>query len=189
MSEDRKPTSPYDADGGALAGGSTAGCPQCCGCVTSAAISNVRAFNDGTQFGHTFDFNIEMDFAAGPGDTNDCTLEWWERTNHPVVPGVKPGEWADVYAAYSTSETFDPWNNRKVPCPRGGHLSVTVTDVPGLSMRPGKTGKRILQFRLVVNSGGGCPCGTNSLRVTATQLLEILDGNPVDSGSFVTPSP
>jgi hypothetical protein len=162
-------------------------CPPCCCCVTSASIQNIRAYNDGSRFGHEFDFVIQMNFAAGSSGTSDCTLEWWEKTNIPAVPGHPPNTWTELYAVYAVSPTFDPWKNRTVACPAGGSSTVTIMDPPGLGIRPGRTARRTLEFRLVVKSGAGCSCSQASASATATQILEITNGVPNHPGSFTTP--
>lgn len=187
MSDDKKTTPPSSGSGGTPVGCTTTTCPKCCGCVASATISNITSYNDGSRFGHNFDFTIQMDFAAGTGGVQDCTLEWWEKTNIPAVPGAVADAWTELYAVYSVSPTFDPWKNRTVPCPGGGHLSVTITDVPGLGIRPGRTARRTLQFRLVAKSGTGCSCANSSQTATATQVLEIVNGVPAGAGSLTTP--
>jgi hypothetical protein len=159
---------------------------KCCGCVTSATIGNIQPYNDGNRFGHNFDFTIQMSFTAGAGGTSDCTLEWWEKTNIPYLDIMSADTWIELYGPYSVSPTFDPWKNRVVPCPGGGALTVTITDVPGLGIRPGRTARRTLQFRLVVKSGSGCACTDASQTATATQVLEIVNGVPAGSGTLTT---
>ncbi len=175
------------SDAGAACDGGAAACSKCCCCVTSVAIKNVRAFNNGSQFGHQFDFEIKMTFASGSAGKSDCVLEWWEKTNVPALTGHSPNTWTDMFANFSTSPTFDPWNNRTVPCPGGGPLTVTIMDPPALGIRPGRTTKRTLEFRLKVKSGGGCSCGSAEASATATQVLEIVNGVPTGSGTYTTP--
>ncbi len=159
----------------------------CCCCVDSVAIQNIAAFNNGSQFGHTYDFVIDMTFAAGASATANCTLQWREKTNVPAIPGHLPDTWMDLYSFYSQSPTFDPWNNRVIPCPGGGHLRVTITDPPAMGIRPGRTTRRTLEFRLSVTSGGGCSCANALATATATQVIEIVDGVPTGPGTFTTP--
>lgn len=130
-------------------GGSTS-CPTCCCCcVANATIQNVRAIGAtpqtvGTGYslsvsnGHVFDFVIEMSFAAGAARTSDCTFEWWEKVNLPALPGVAPGSWNELRAMFPTNIAFNPWNNRTVPCPGGGSLTITITDLRALGLHPGK---------------------------------------------------
>jgi hypothetical protein len=161
----------------------------CYGCVTNTRISNIVAFNKGGFFGHHFDFTIDMNFIAGTDDVFDCTLEWWEKSNIPSKPEVaRADQWVDMVPYFPRSTVFEPWKKKKLPCPNGGPLSVTLTDWPALKILPGRSDKRILEFRLTVNSHlGGKKCAQASQTTTAKQVLEIRDGVPVGEGSFTTP--
>lgn len=192
-SDPASPSSGSDAD--KPCDGTTTTCPKCCGCVTDAVIENVKAFgaegitspNTGAKLtnGHIFDFRIEMTFTGGPGGTSDCVMEWWEKVNIPAIPGHKPDTWTDMYAFYSGSPTLKPWKDRKVPCPKGGSLTVVVHDPPSLGSAPGRTLTRTLEFKLVARSGAGCGCSVTSATATAKQVLTMVDGSLVaDSTSF-----
>lgn len=183
-----KPDSPPSSapTAGTPAACTTGTCPKCCCCVTSIAIQNITPYNNGSQFGHNFDVVMNMNFAGGSGGTVDCTLEWWEKTNIPYFAVGSANTWTQLYGVVA-SPTFDPWNNRTIPCPAGGSVSATITDVPGLGIQPGRTAKRTLEFKLVVKSGAGCSCGSASVTATATQVLEITNGVPTHPGSFTTP--
>jgi hypothetical protein len=135
--------------------------------------------------GHSFDFVIDMTFTGGPGGTSDCTFEWWERVNLPAIPGHPPNVFTNMFVLAPTSPTFNPWNNRVVPCPAGGNLTVTIVDVPSLGTPPGVTQTRTLEFRLIVKSGGGCGCANGFLIAQATQVLTMVNGAlVVDQCSF-----
>ena len=200
MSDGKKTTPPASGGGGTPAACTTAPCPpppKCCGCVTSVAIQNVRSFGHTPQSigggwvanGHAFDFVIQMSFVAGTNGRSDCVLEWWEKVNVPAVPGHPPNTWTDMYANFSTSPTFDPWNNRTIPCPGGGNLTVTIVDPPGLGHAPGVTQTRTLEFRLVVKSGAGCGCSKTSATATAKQVLVMVNGTLDTSASSFTVGP
>jgi type VI secretion system secreted protein VgrG len=171
--------------------------PNCCGCVLRVSIENVRAVGETpethggkTSFhGHAFDFKIEMNFTAGSGaGISDCTLEWWE-TNDQPSGWIQKNVETDMYAEFPVSDTFKPWKDRKVPCPGGGPLVVTITDFPSLATRlPTATGTRHLKFRLVVRSGGGCSCGITSATATATQILTLEKGKLVFQDFKIGPS-
>lgn len=183
------PTSPQAGSGDSPAAPTTVPCPHCncCCCVTSAAIQNARS--GGVRpgnLGHSFDFVIGMDFAAGSAGRSDCALEWWERTNVPYTTGMAANTWTNMFALVPTSPTFGPWNNRVVPCPAGGSLSVTIVDIPSLASRPGRNVTRTLEFRLTVTSGGGCSCSYTSATARATQVLQMVNGALVADGSSFT---
>lgn len=163
--------------------------PPCCCCVTSATIENVTEYLNSDGFGHSFDFVIQMDFSGGSASTSDCTLQWWERMDLPNWTGAPANTWVDQFASYPSSPTFDPWNNRTAPCPGGGALTITLNDPPGLTIRPGRTAQRHLDFRLVVNSGSGagCSCDNGSTTATASQNLQIINGVPQLPSVFTTP--
>lgn len=191
-----RPSPPSSGDGGASCDGGSPPCPKCCCCVTSATIGNVRPLGATPQFvgggwvanGHAFDFTIVMSFAAGSSGISDCTFEWWEKVNVPAVAGHPANTWTDMFALVPTSPTFNPWNNRTIPCPGGGSLTVTIVDVPSLGSQPGQTVTRTLEFKLVAKSGSGCGCGKSSATATAKQVLQMVNGSLVAAGtSFTTP--
>lgn len=187
-------SNPPSSRAAASSSGTGAPCPPCCGCVTSAVIQNVQAFTTPPIFrgggwvanGHSFDFVIQMSFSAGTGGTVDCTFEWWEKCNVPAIPGHAANTWTDMFALVPTSPTFSPWNNRVVPCPAGGNLTVTIVDVPGLGNPPGVTQSRTLEFRLMVKSGGGCGCANGCLMARARQELVMVNGSLVSADCSFT---
>ena len=131
---------------------------------------------------------MDFSFAAGTGGTSDCTFEWWEKVNLPALPGHAPNTWTEMHAKYPTNIAFNPWNNRTIPCPGGGSLSITITDPPSLGSAPGQTITRTLEFRLVAKSGAGCSCGKTSVTVTAKQVLVMVNGAlDTSASSFTTP--
>ena len=185
MCKDSSSPSSGTNPGGSCSGGA-APCPNCCCCATTGTIQNITAFNNGSQFGHQYDFVIQIAYSAGTAGTRDCTLEWWENTTIPYFAVNTPNTWTQLHGVVA-SPVFDPWDHRVVPCPGGGSLTVTLTDPPGLGIVPGRTAQRTLKFRLKVISGSGCPCGQASATATATQVLEIINGVPNGSGTFTTP--
>lgn len=199
MSDKKKKdtTPPSSGSGATPAVCATAPCPlasKCCCCVSSIAIQNVRSVGNTPQFiagtwianGHAFDLVIQMTFAAGSSGSSNCSFQWWERVNIPAISGHPPNSWTDMFALVPTSPTFDPWNNRIIPCPGGGNLTVTVVDIPSLGSAPGVTQTRTLEFRLVVKSGAGCACGFATSTATATEVLQMVNGTLVAAGtSFV----
>lgn len=171
------------------ANATTQPCPKCNCCVTSVAIQNVQPisatptlFRYGTidyyaSNGHSFDFVMNFNFAAGTGGTSDCTFEWWEKVDLPAHATHPANTWTEMYTVGSpTSIIWIPWTNRVIPCPGGGNLSVTFTDPPSLGNAPGRTLTRTLDFKLVAKSGTGCPCATTSATARATQVLVMVNG-------------
>jgi hypothetical protein len=173
-----------------------ASCSKCCCCVTSVSIGNKRDLGPTLVFlgggwvanGHAFDFTIQMSFCTGTSGSSDCKLEWWEKVNAMGIPGAPTNTWTDMYAGFSTSPTFEPWNTRTVPCPDGGSRTVVIVDVPGLGVQPGVTVTRTLEFRLVVKSGSGCACGLTSATATAKQVLTMVNGTLVAASFDIGPS-
>jgi hypothetical protein len=96
-----------------------------------------------------------------------------------------------MYAYWPVSKTFDPWNDRKSPCPGGGPMTVTITDFPSLPIDPVRhpniNGIRTLKFRLVVKSSAGCGKGLRSATATAVQVLKMVNSKLVDAD--FTPGP
>jgi hypothetical protein len=180
----------------------TGTCPNCCCCVTSVAIQNVRNLGPtGTVIhygphamrfsnGHAFDYVMNFNYRAGSSGTRDCSFEWWERVNLPAHATHPANTWTEMFTVGSpTSPIWIPWTNRAVPCPGGGNLSVTFVDPPSLGDAPGRTLTRTLEFRLVARSGSGCGCGTSSATATATQVLVMVNGTLDNSASSFTIGP
>jgi hypothetical protein len=169
---------------------STPATTSCDCCVDDVAISNVNRIDNATHMGHSFDVNIALQYPAsltsGPGGLRPCTLEWWEKTNVPAIPGHAPNTWTDMYALLPTSPTFAPWNNRGGRCETS--QGVTITDPPSLGKRPGRTVTRKLEFDIKVFSARGAGCTNASRNATATQVLKMVSGAADWSGSsFTTP--
>lgn len=162
-----------------------ANCPCC---EDSIAISNISQIDNATHMGHSFDVDIGLSYPAS-GPSGSCTLEWWEKTNVPAIPGHPPNTWTDMYALVPNSPTFAPWNNRSEVC--ASSSPVTITDPPALAKRAGRTVTRKLEFRIIVNSmppSSDNGCENASLRVTATQILTMVNGAPDwAASSFTTP--
>jgi hypothetical protein len=162
-----------------------AACPCC---ADSIAIGNISRIDTSAQMGHSFDVNLGLGYPAS-GPSGSCTLEWWEKTNVPAIPGHTPNTWTDMYALYPISPTFDPWKNRSERCATSS--PVTITDPPSLAKRPGRTVNRTLEFRIVINSmpatsESGCAAATQ--QVTAKQELSMVNGAADwSASSFTTP--
>lgn len=161
---------------------------ECCCCAESIAIQNISRIDNSTHMGHSFDAVISLSYPTSLSKAS-CTLEWWEKTNVPAIPGHKPNTWTDMYALYPISPTFDPWKNRSETCLTS--QVVTITDPPALGKRPGRTVTRTLEFKIVINSmppSSECACTAASQQVTATQVLSMVNGVPDwTSSSFTTP--
>jgi len=138
----------------------------CCCCVEDLSIANIKKLTQLPLYGHSFDAVIKMKYIKDKIHT-DCTLKWKEKTNRHYTPGMPDNQWTDMYSLLPNSPTFDPWNNRKPPCP--GNLTVTITDTPMANVN---LPARQLYFAITVESGKDCPCSTLSITVYATQLLE-----------------
>jgi hypothetical protein len=162
-----------------------AACPCC---ADSISIGNISRIDNATHMGHSFDVSLGLGYPAS-GPPGSCTLEWWEKTNVPAIPGHTPNTWTDMFGLYSVSPTFDPWKNRSETC--GTSSPATITDPPSLGKRPGRTVTRTLEFRIVINSmpatsEGGCAAA--SQQVTAKQVLTMVSGAPDwAASSFTTP--
>ncbi|GAA2623928.1 eCIS core domain-containing protein [Paractinoplanes durhamensis] len=145
-------------------------------CVSSVGIKNIAKIDNATHMGHSFDLEIKMARAAGPKPGPECTLEWWEKTNVPAIPGMNPNTWTEMFQLYPQSPTFAPWHNRSTAC--GGTSTVTINDPPGLGKRPGRTVTRTLEFDLRVKSGPGATCANPVKGATAKQVLTMVNGAP-----------
>ena len=161
----------------------------CCACVNSVKIQNVKPYTN-ARFGHSFDVEIKLEYKKAKADA-DATLDWSEKMDvspkfYLEIPGYKPGEWNNMYSLYSKSSVFDPWKNRKKPCP--GEETVVLTDPPGIAFRPGTERERTLSFKITVTSAPDCDCKNKSLSVTATQILKTSkDGKSAATQDFNTP--
>ena len=162
-----------------------ADCPCCAG---SISIGNINQIDTTQKMGHSFDVVMDLSYPAS-GPSGSCTLEWWEKTNVPAIPGHTPNTWTEMYSLYSVSPTFNPWKNRTETC--ASSSPVTITDPPALGKTPGRTVMRTLEFRIVINSGplrSDTGCDSASQQVTAKQVLKMVNGAPDWAGSsFTTP--
>lgn len=161
---------------------------DCPCCADAIAINNITRIDTATRMGHSFDVDISLSYPAS-GPQGSCTLEWWEKTNVPAIPGHPPNTWTDMFALLPTSPTFNPWNNRSERCATSS--PVTINDPPALGRRPGRTVTRTLEFRIVVNSmppSSDSGCAAASQQVTAKQVLTMVNGAPDwAASSFTTP--
>jgi hypothetical protein len=161
---------------------------DCPCCADGISISNITQIDTAAKMGHSFDVNMNLQYPAN-GPQGSCTLEWWEKTNVPAIPGHPADTWTEMFAFYSQSPTFDPWKNRAEAC--ASSSPATITDPPALAKRPGRTVTRTLEFRIKVNSmppvsDNGCQA--DSQQVTAKQVLVMVNGAPDwTASSFTTP--
>lgn len=161
-----------------------AACPCC---ADSISITNINRIDDATHMGHSFDTNMGLEYPA-TGPSGSCTLEWWEKTNVPAIPGHVANTWTDMFQLMGGA-SFGTWTNRNEDC--GTSTQVVDTDPPKLGKTPGRTVTRTLEFRIRVNSmpptsDGGCAAAFQE--VTATQVLKMVSGVPDwGASSFTTP--
>ena len=161
-----------------------AACPCC---VDLVSIGNISRIDTPARMGHSFDTTFALSYPAS-GPQGSCTLEWWEKTNVPAIPGMPANTWTDMYKLMGGA-SFDSWNKRQEECATS--TAVVDTDPPSLSRTPGRTVTRTLEFRIVVNSmpptsEGGCENATQ--QVTATQVLTMVNSAPDwAASSFTTP--
>jgi hypothetical protein len=171
-----------------LSAGSMLQRADCPCCADSISIGNISKIDTPTRMGHNFDVTFGLTYPAS-GLSGSCRLEWWEKTNVPYVAVMSPGTWTNMFAKLPTSPTFAPWNNRTETC--GSTQGPIITDVPSLGITPGRTVKRTLEFRIVVNSGpprSDSGCANADQQVTATQVLVMTGGVPDwGASSFTTP--
>jgi hypothetical protein len=144
--------------------------------VTGLRIANVARIDDAEKMGHSFNTIIDLVY-TGADPKRSCSLQWFERTDVPYVAGMAANTWTDMTQIPRTASSFSgTWGARKEPCP--GSETVTDFDPPSIAKRPGRTVMRTLEFRIVVNSGSGCTCGSSQLQVTATQVLAMDNAAP-----------
>ena len=78
-------------------------------------------------FGH--EFVVHIGWGANV-DPQDLELFWFERTNNPILDGVPPNEWVNMYAPDRRTHTFQQWDSRT----QNPHHPVTITDRPAISV-------------------------------------------------------
>lgn len=160
---------------------------ECPCCADGISISNINRIDTASQMGHRFDTNMGLLYPTS-GPSGSCTLEWWEKTNIPAIPGHQPNVWTDMYQLMGGA-SFNTWNNRQESC--GSSTSVTDTDPPALARRPGRTVTRTLEFRIVISSmpaNSTSGCSNVDQQVTAKQVLKMVNGAPDwAASSFTTP--
>ena len=161
-----------------------AACPCC---VDSVSIGNITRIDTAARMGHSFDTTFALSYPAS-GPSGSCTLEWWERTNVPYVPGMAANTWTDMFQLLGGA-SFGSWNSRREECATSS--PVVDTDPPSLARTPGRTVTRTLEFRIVVNSmppTSEAGCANATRQVTATQVLAMINGAPDwAASSFTTP--
>lgn len=163
--------------------------PGCSCCVETLAIQNASSIMGGGRYGHKFDLVAGLDHQqTNKKGFQDCILKWEEKSSRPSIwqaqnHKMKPNIWYDGFARVPTSPTFDGWTKkRNKPCP--GKETATITDDPSISVN---AEARTLQFRLTVKSSSGCESPTQSLTVTARQVLEPDIKGVMQTRSFKTP--
>lgn len=165
------------------------------------------------QFGHVFQVDLQLRYAPSAiGLFRDPSLEWNEEIVTFTVNGQAGWQRAsalrqNMYAQNPSSNTFFGWRNKYnnasyvVPVIRNavpvgtshtqrdqitiGYLKQHATQIPSsildtplLGKAAGRTERRIIYFDLGIGEGGN--------RVTATQVLEVNQGN-VTIMKFITP--
>jgi hypothetical protein len=169
---------------GAVPAGAASGPCGCC--VQGVSIGNVSRIDTAQRMGHSFDLTISMTFpttGSGGGGTTHCDLEWWERTNVPYHPSMKPNTWTDMFALVPTSPTFAPWHAKQGVCDTSE--GVVIHDIPSLGRTPGRTVNRTLEFDVKVKSRGA-ECPDSEKHATATQVLDMVAGAPNWAASSFT---
>lgn len=181
---------------------------SCCCCVEDVKIALAlpdkqtmeiggREY-DYTHLGHVLTTTIDLEYKSWTRDFGDCTLQWWERTDHEksLVDGQRLNEWVDKYTHPETKPHFkkggsrvgkkeDPcadmknWDDRERPCP--GKETVCDVDEPGFGARypferDKVTDKRTLDIVIRVLSAPGCPCTLTEKVIYLRQYLELKGG-------------
>ena len=127
---------------------------------------------------------------SGTGLKKDCTLTWEEYSTQPYGHGtarLPANRWTNVVPIMPTS--FSGWQNRPDPCPAPTPVLVTVHDDDAPSIPKSELSmRRLLRFRITLNSGTGCACEHPSRQVTAAQTLHLYGGRTVEK-RFHTPDP
>jgi hypothetical protein len=164
----------------------------CCCCAESIDLSDFWLEEDWGEHlaGHFFRPVIKLVY-KGTGAHKSCRLEWWEKTNVPYSLVPTPGVWTQITDPKAGS--IEMWNKQvKEPCP--GSETIKLLDPPSVAKTSGGTGRtvtRILEFRIIVDSGAGCSvCGKSLVKATAKQTLVIVNGNVDKTKSkFEVPNP
>jgi hypothetical protein len=113
-------------------------------------------------------------------------LQWWEKTNVPYREVPTANTWTQITNPKAGS--IEKWKPKE-PCP--GSETVTLLDSPGLALIPGRTETRVLEFRIIVDSGPNCSvCGKSQAKATARQTVVLVDGKAdKDKSKFEVPNP
>jgi hypothetical protein len=162
---------------------------DCPCCVDSIAISKITKIDTTAQMGHSFDVDIGLSYPA-TGPSGSCTLEWWEKTDIPALPGHPANTSTNLFPMFPTNIAFAEWNSRDEKC-ASSSAPIALHDPPALGKRAGRTVTRTLEFKIVVNSApqnSDSGCTAASKTVTAKQVLSMVSG-AADWGasSFTTP--
>ena len=155
----------------------------CCCCVESLDLSDFWWQPWETEgyhmVGHFFRPVVKLKY-AGAGSHRSCTLEWWEKTNLPYNLVLQPNTWTRITDKKAGS--IEKWVQQvKEPCP--GAETIQLFDPPSLAEGGNRTVTRVLEFRIVVNSGTGCTCGNGKLLGTARQTLVMEKGKVIQAKS------
>jgi hypothetical protein len=79
-----------------------------------------------------------------------------------------------MYFAEKNAKTFDPWNQRKKPCP--GTEPVPIVDYPDLPAGTGFTRDQEIYLDITVNSAADCKCKQKTATVFARVTLQMNNG-------------
>jgi len=167
-----------------------------CECAKSIKIQNVKKINKRLKggvdvIGHEFEVAIDLDYKDGDGK---ATLEWWEKADiiSPWYPDeVKPNKWYDIYQEFKDTglvETFNTWDSRDTKTM--GLRTLILKDTPTIGIPIHGAKARTLEFRIVVNNPQCCACRSQSVEVTAKQVLaEDFTKEPTFiNQTFITPN-
>jgi len=147
---------------------------DCCCCAETINIRNIRKKDTSTEWGHSFEAAIDLDYEKAATKAG-CALEWWEKTDLPYGSfGMQPNKWTNIAVA-NPGEMVWPTGLRS-PC-SGKETFTEPDDGPALAKLPGRNATRTLYFAIRIKSAPGCPCSTPSqTTVFATQKLTMKDG-------------
>jgi len=113
------------------------------GKVHMMKLAAMEQYREGPLTGHRFKITIDVT------DPIDCTLSWYERTDHPYVDTEHwhAGEWHDLAVHADISNVFIPWSNHEAST--GRHV-IEIIDPPGT-----RYGQRTLDFCIACSNEAG----------------------------------
>lgn len=159
--------------------------------IIAAGVTVANATGDLGQVGHRMDVWVDIDagaqpktpLGAKPNTVYGLELEYWEFSTVPHDNqgpiGLKP--WNDIYAFKPDATTFAKpaagcdltWTQAVEQAQAGtlkGRKRIGFSDYPGLFLKPNRTVKRDLQFRVVFRDG------SRTEEIYATQMLDMVNG-------------